>query len=106
MDNKSKIIKKLQSQIGEMDSKIKSLGNDSIPGKKEGVSSGMSLDFSDPLQEVYEILLKEGEMTMEDMLFHPKLGEIEDLAIRIKILVRHGTVKRNREGKIVKFKAV
>jgi hypothetical protein len=62
--------------------------------------------MSDPLKDVYLIILKLGDMTMAEMMNEPSFEEKEMLATYVKILARQGYLERYKVNDQVKYRAV
>jgi len=64
------------------------------------------MDMSDPIKDVYLVLLKHGDMTMQEIMQEPSLEDKASLSIYVKILVRQGYIERYKDGAVVKYRAL
>ena len=67
------------------------------------------MDMSDPIKDVYLALLKEGDMSMEQIRDNPAFEEMEEreaLPIYVKILARQGYLERYKDGEVLKYRAL
>ncbi len=89
---------------GELDSKAP-LDLGQVRESRPGGGLGAILDLSDPLREVYLVLLRSEGLSLEEMSKHPELEQVEALKIMVMTLVRQGQLERYAEGDHVKFRA-
>ena len=64
------------------------------------------MDMSDPIKDVYLVLLKHGDMTMQEIMQEPSLEDNASLSIYVKILVRQGYLERYKDGDAVRYSAL
>ena len=64
------------------------------------------MDMSDPIKDVYLVLLKHGDMTMQEIMQEPSLEDKASLSIYVKILVRQGYIERYKDGDVVRYRAL
>lgn len=67
------------------------------------------MDMSDPIKDVYLALLKQGDLSMPQILENPAFEDMEDrelLPVYVKILVRQGYLERYKDGEILKYRAL
>lgn len=82
-------------------------GDDDVSQQGSGLTGIM--DMSDPLKDVYLALLKEGDMSMQEIRENPVFEEIEDreaLPVYVKILARQGYLEKYRDGDVIKYRAL
>lgn len=81
-----------------------------MPGEGTETRSSVGIsgifDMSDPLKDVYLIILKLGDMSMEEMMSEPSFEEKEMLTTYVKILARQGYLERYKVNDKVKYRAV
>jgi len=111
MEDKDKILDELKASRAHIDEMIKSLeekktlsetpDTDTPRGGLAGI-----MDMSDPLKDIYLMLLQQGDMTMQEIMEKPSFEDKESLPIYVKILVRQGYLERYQEGETMKYRAI
>lgn len=99
----------VKKEIGDMFSPLQDMKKHEPAGDSEvqfgGGLSGI-LDMSDPIKDVYLVLLKHGDMTMQEIMQEPSLEDKESLSMYVKILVRQGYLERFKDADVVRYRAL
>ena len=111
MEDKDKILDELKASRARIDEMIKSLEEKKTFPETPDTDTprgGLAeiMDMSDPLKDIYLMLLQQGDMTMQEIMEKPSFEDKESLPIYVKILVRQGYLERVQEGEAIKYRAI
>lgn len=65
-----------------------------------------ALDLTDPLRDIYLLLLRKGEMSIAEMQADPEFGDPDFLPSSVKILKRQSYLEAKREGDCIRYRAI
>ncbi len=65
-----------------------------------------ALDLSDPLRDVYLLLLRKGDMSIAEMQADTEFGDPDFLPSSVKILKRQSYLKAKKEGDCIRYRAI